>query len=291
MDGTGIEGVAWEDLQVLLAGLRTGSLNQVARTLGVSVSTASRRLARLEGALDRPLFDRVPEGLLPTALARSLEPHALMIEGQMADIERLALATRGPPRGTVRLALPDGIASKLLVPRLGAFFAQYPDVDLELLIGHAVVDLVRREADVALRFVPPTAPDLVRKALGPIPMGLYGRAALRGRPLDELRWVMFIDPEARLLETQWVQQHVRPAHTLCCSSWNTLFAAVEQGIGPALLSPLVAEAAGLVPLGAGLPLPPARTLWLVHHQALRHVPTIAALRGWLSTLGAEILAG
>ena len=92
-------GVAWEDLEVVLAALRHRSLNRSARALRIGQSTASRRLQRLEERLGARIFDRTPEGLLPTDFASQLEPLARLIEGHMGDIDRLARGRELEPRG------------------------------------------------------------------------------------------------------------------------------------------------------------------------------------------------
>ncbi len=277
-----IQGVHWDDLAVVLAGIRHGSLNQAAAALDVGQSTASRRLVRLEEQLGTQLFDRTPEGLLPTQFALELAPLAELIEGHMADIELLAAGRDGAPQGRVRLALPDGLASQWLIPRLDDFFAQCPDVEIDIVIGHAVVDIVRREADMALRFVRPTAPALLVQKLGAIDVAAYAHPCMQHDDARSLRWIMFDDPHARYVETQWVLQHVAPRQVMRVSLWNALFAAICQGLGPGLVSPLVAEPAGLVRVATELPPPPSRDLYLVVHQSLRDVPRVRVFRDWLA---------
>lgn len=276
-----LPGVAWEDLAVLLAASEHRSLNRAARALRIGQSTASRRLARLEAELGARLFDRTPDGLRPTALAGELLPHARLIEGHMADITRLAEGREAAPEGRVRLAVPDGFGTAWLVPRLPAFFARWPDVQLDLSMDHAVADLVRREADLALRFVRPRAPDLVFQRVGHLAMGAYARPELAARPPGTLRWIHLHDPELRFAETRWLRTQLRPACTMAVSQWQAMFTAVCGGLGGAVLSPVVAEPAGLVSVLADQPPPPGRDLYLVVHRALRHVPRVRVVFEWL----------
>jgi len=277
-----LRGVAWDDLAVVLAVLEHGSLNRAARALGTSQSTASRRLLRLEGQLGSTLFDRTPEGLAPTALAQDLAPHAELVAGHMADIERLAEGREAAPRGRVRMAVVDGLAAHLVVPGLSRLRASHPGIELDLLSGQAVLDLVRREADLALRFVPPTSPDLVVRRLFPIPVVPYVRPELADVPLGSLPWVMLHDPDRHFVESRWLDAHARPSHCTSVTAWSDLFAAVCSGVGAALVSPWVAAPAGLVPVpDFGGAVAVEHTLLLVYHRALRDVPRVRAVREWV----------
>ena len=139
---------------------------------------------------------------------------------------------------------------------------------------------MRREADLALRFVPPEHPELAMKRAAKLPLYAYVRPELQGCNPNELLFVMLTDPNGAYLETQWIRRHASGARRLHVSNWNALFAAVRHGLGAGILSPLVAEEAGLVRL-EGVPKVGARELLLVYHPALRRVPRIAAVREWL----------
>jgi len=275
-----LSSVASSDLAVMLMGLEHGSLSRAARALRISQSTASRRLARLEEQVGR-LFDRTPEGLVATALALQVAPYARLIASHLTDIQRVASGHEDRPHGRVRLAVVDGLAPPFIVPGLAALRRRWPEIELDLLSGQAVVDLVRGEADLALRFLRPTTPDLVVRRLAEVPMGVYVHPSLARVPPAELPWVSFHDPEQRFSETRWLDAHVAPVHRTGVSAWSVLWAAVNAGVGAGILSPTVAEPAGLHRVPLALPPIPSRELLLVYHQALRDVPRIAAVRTWL----------
>ncbi|TPV92648.1 MAG: LysR family transcriptional regulator [Myxococcales bacterium FL481] len=281
------EDPSWEDLQVLLAAVANGSLSGAAHALDLGQSTASRRLARLERRLGAPLLDRTPDGIRPTDLAERLIPHAELIAEHMDHIHRVVTGEHGDVSGRVRLALPDGLASTWLAPRLGSLLEAHPKLELDLLMGTAVVDLVRREADLALRFVAPNHPELLVRRLARLPLRAFVAPSLADVPVRALRFIQLLDPAAAYPETQWIQRHAPKAPTLRVSNWNALFALVRAGLGAAVLTPLIAEPAGLVPVPA-VPKVGFRDLLLVYHPALRAVPRIAAVRDWLgATHGAR----
>jgi DNA-binding transcriptional LysR family regulator len=274
-----LDDVSWQDLAVLLSAFEHGSLNQAARALHIGQSTASRRLARLERTLGTRLFDRTPEGLRPTAFAESLLPHAQLIADRMADIARLASGQAAGVSGRIRIALPAGVASHAVLPRLHTYLDAYPEVAVDLVVGQAVVDLLRREADLAIRFVRPTNPDLVVAKLTEMHPAPYVHPSVPGPP-GAMRWVTFDDPGQRYQETRWIAEHVAPERTMRISTWHAMVAAITAGLGAGLLAPPVAEAAGLRRV-EGLPEVPSRQLYLVYHRALRDVPRIATFRRWL----------
>lgn len=274
------EDPAWEDLQVLLAALEHGSLSAAAASLGVGQSTVSRRLARLEQRLGARLLDRTPEGSRATELAARIAPHAALIAEQMSDIQRLVVNETVGVRGRVRLALPDGMASAWIVPRIAPLLEEYPELEVDLITGLEVVDLVRREADLALRFVAPTHPELLVRRVAKLQLRAFVHPDLAGESLEDLRVVELWDPAGNYLETQWLRRHAPHAQRMRVTNWNALFSAVINRLGAGVLSPAVAEPAGLVPV-RGVPKVGHRDLLLVYHPALRDVPRVAVVRDWL----------
>ena len=284
-----LQDLAWEDLVLMLVAAERGSLGGAARALRVSQSTASRRLQRLEHRLSARLFDRTPEGLAPTALTLELIPHVRLMEGHMADLLRVAAGQEATPSGTVRLALPDGLASSWLMPHLPELYARHPGVLIDLTIGPAVVDLVRGEAELALRFVPSSGADLIELPLGALPLAPYAHARLACQPISSLRWLALPDPRRAFQETRWLDTHAPHAPRMTVNLWNALFAGVQAGVGAGILSPMVAEPAGLVRLRPDLPPPEPRLLRLVFHRALRRVPRVRVVVDWLSERARDFL--
>ncbi|MEO8548464.1 MAG: LysR family transcriptional regulator [Kofleriaceae bacterium] len=143
--------IAWDDLQLVLAIAEAGSLSGAARRLRVTQPTASRRLAELEEVLGEPLFVRRVDGTAATSFGeRLIEPARRMAESA-AEVERAAERVERAPRGTVRITAPPGIASAFLAPFAAALRTRLPEIRLEVISTVRYVDLVRREADLALR--------------------------------------------------------------------------------------------------------------------------------------------
>ena len=151
----------WDDLELLLALGRAGTLSGAAQRLGVNTSTVGRRLDGLEAALAVHLFDRSPTGLSATELAEALLPVAETMERSVADALRLVEGRETAPQGLVRVTAPPGIANWFLAPALVRLRERYPALTIELDAAIGYADLTRREADIALRSARPRSGDLV----------------------------------------------------------------------------------------------------------------------------------
>jgi DNA-binding transcriptional LysR family regulator len=93
--------------------------------------------------------------------------------------------------GTVRLAVPETVDSELLVPELHRFHARSPQVRLEFDAGAPLVDLARREADLALRFVRPPRGDLVALKMAELTTGVWGTKAQVAKGPAKAPWVVW----------------------------------------------------------------------------------------------------
>jgi DNA-binding transcriptional LysR family regulator len=164
----------WELLHTLLGVLREGSLSGAARTLGLTQPTVGRHIAALEAALGQVLFTRSPTGLLPTEAALALRGHAEQMETAAAALQRAA--TRGAEAmGTVRVTASEVIGIEVLAPVFAELRAQHPGLVLELALSNRVQDLLRREADIAVRMTPPEQGQLIARRIGAIDLGLHAR--------------------------------------------------------------------------------------------------------------------
>lgn len=175
----------WEAQRAFLAVLREGSLSGAARALGVAQPTIRRRIERLEAAVGAPLFLRAPGGLTPTERAEALMVHAETMALAADAFERSASADVGRIAGSVRVSASEVIAIEVLPAIIQPLMAAHPDLTIELSASNRNEDLLRREADIAVRMVPPVQEALVARRIGTIPLGLHARAdylAVRGMP-------------------------------------------------------------------------------------------------------------
>jgi DNA-binding transcriptional LysR family regulator len=173
----------WSHYRAFLAVLREGSLSGAARTLGLAQPTLGRQIAELERALGAALFIRSPRGLLPTDAARDIAPHAEAMAAAAGAILRAASGGTSDAAGVVRITASDIVGAEVLPPLLAQFRGVNPSVKIELALSNRVEDLLRGEADIAVRMVRPSQEALVARRIGTVRLGLYAhRAYLAAAP-------------------------------------------------------------------------------------------------------------
>ncbi len=271
----------WHLWRAFLAVLRAGSLSAAARELRLTQPTLGRQVAALEAALGATLFTRSTEGLRPTEQALALAPQAEAMATAASALLRAASGAEGGLRGTVRLAASEFIGGAVLPPMLARFRAAHPAVDIELSLSDRTEDLLRRDADLAVRNVLPTQSALVTRRIGEAPVCLFAHrdyAARHGLPATpaELAFHTLVGRDEHV-------QQVRPTLGLDlrfgfrCGSALGLLAALRAGFGIGYCQDGVGRRSPeLVPVLPGLVL--ARIgIWLVMHEDLRATRRIRAL--------------
>lgn len=271
----------WELFETFLAVMRTGSLSAASRSLRVAQPTVRRRIAQLEGALSTVLFTRATNGLVPMESAHATVPHAEAMESAAAAFVRSVSGQPGEARGTVRVTASEVMGAEVVPGVLRPLLAAHPGLHVELLLSNRSTDLLRRDADVAVRMVTPTQEALVAKKVATRDVGLFAHADyLAGRPrvktladvlhpkhalVGQDRERGLIDALARLgLETSPRDYTVRTDHDLAQHS------AIRAGLGIGVMQVALAKRTPglkrLVP-AVTVPLP----VWVVMHEDLRTV--------------------
>lgn len=273
----------WDDVRYFLQLARAGSLSEASRSLAVEHTTIARRVTALERSLGVRLFERLPRGWRLTSEGRELIPLAEAVEKTSMALERRATSAIG---GTVRVSTAPVIATHFLVPRLPAFFAEHPELTLELGTSRQASNLLRGEADIALRVghheVPP---GLVVKEIGRVGYGFYGASRMVQRPSASRVFIGFDDEMRDTAQKQWLDARAKGFRIALRS--NDLLAqhqAARAGLGIALLPHLLVEKGDdLVALPDEGP-PFERPLSLLFHPSTRRVKNVAAAIRFCSEL-------
>ena len=186
------ESFDWALVKSFLAVLDAGSLMGAARRLQAQQPTLSRHIAELEAQLGLSLFERTGRGVLPTAAALAIADAARQMQQGAEQLGRTMLRTRDATTGSVRISTSEVAAVWLLPPLLAALHAAEPGIQIELVASNALSNLLRREADIAVRMVRPVQTSLVARKLGEIAIvaaaheSYLARAGTPRRPQDLL---------------------------------------------------------------------------------------------------------
>ncbi|HEY7646922.1 MAG TPA: LysR family transcriptional regulator [Hyphomicrobiales bacterium] len=155
----------WDKLRIFHAAAEAGSFTHAGETLNMSQSAVSRQVSALERELNAPLFHRHARGLVLTEQGELLYRTAQDVFMKLASAEILLSDSRGKPTGELRVTTTVALGTLWLTPRLHEFTSLYPDIRLQLILDDSELDLGMREADVAIRFQPPSQNDLIRRKL------------------------------------------------------------------------------------------------------------------------------
>ena len=183
----------WALVKSFLAVLDAGSLMGAARRLQAQQPTLSRHIAELEAQLGLPLFERTGRGVLPTAAALAIADAARQMQAGAEQLGRGLARQRDATAGSVRITTSQVAAAWLLPPVLAALHLEEPGIQIELVASNALSNLLRREADIAVRMVRPAQATLIARKLGDIAIvaaahdSYLARAGTPRQPADLLQ--------------------------------------------------------------------------------------------------------
>jgi DNA-binding transcriptional LysR family regulator len=178
----------WSLIRSFLAALDQGSLLGAARLLKTSQPTLGCHITELESQLGVVLFERTGRGLVPTATALQLADSAREMESGALQLSRALSGTQLQTAGTVRITASVPVAVQLMPPILARMRLALPDIQVELVSSNQVSNLLRREADIAVRMVRPEQGTLIAKKIGRVGVGAYAHRSYLARrsPLRKL---------------------------------------------------------------------------------------------------------
>ena len=285
-----------------LAVLDLGSLLAAARSLGVSQPTLGRHITELESQLASVLFERTGRGLLPTRTALQLAQGARQMQDGALQLSRTLVGSKSQAGGTVRITASVPVAVQLLPTILLDLRLTLPDIQVELVSSNQVSNLLRREADIAIRMVRPDQTSLVARKLGEAAVGAYAHRdylARRGVPTLPAELLQHelvgsdTDPAIRQGFEAMGFPVPREAFALRSDDLLVQWQAVRAGLGIGFLADYQARLDPAVqPVLAGqLQIPPL-PMWLAVHREIRTSRHIRAVFDFLATaLPAALAAG
>lgn len=274
----------WDDLRVALAVADAGSLAGAARALNVNHTTALRRLDALEARLNTRLFERQRGGYLPTEAGELLAQEARAIAPRVDDIERRLLGRDLRLTGGVRLTTAFVTMAYLLPQPLAEFALAHPGIEVEVAESRALLDLSRREADVALRLSHQVPEHWVGRQLGVVRYKVFARRGAAGLPqrktplpalMEKAPWISFERDASGNNVGRWMNANIPPQRVrVRVDIINSIAAMLRTGLGVGVL-PSFAQAGepDLLPVSGEIEAL-ATPLWLLTHPDLRRTARI-----------------
>ena len=280
----------WSQIQSFAAVAEHGSLSAAARTLGSSQPTLSRHIAQLEAEMGARLFERSRGGMALTAQGAELMHHAQAMADAAARFE--PTSTSPGLSGTVRITASRVVAHFTLPPIIAQIRLTHPEIEIELVASDSTDNLLRREADIALRIGEPTQPDLIARKLVKIGFGWYASRdwLKRHGPIKSEQEVMHKDIVGFASESQppgilpLVESPPDSAlhFSVTSNSMAARMFAIRAGYGVGVAShrwaTMYPELVNVFP-GRNVG---SADLWIVTHEELRHSARIRAVFDYLS---------
>ena len=286
----------WDKLRVFHAAAEAGSFTHAGERLNLSQSAVSRQISTLEQSLNVALFHRHARGLILTEQGEVLFGTAREMFSKLATTEALISEGRERPKGNLRITSTVAFGSTWLASRIGRFIELYPEVNVTLFINDFELDLSMRQADVAVRLMPPKQHDLIQRHLKTIRFHLYAspryvenngipksiddltkhRIVIYGEsvslPYIEANWLLSVLPDSGRSSQQKIVR---------VNNVYGIFRAVQGGIGIAALPDyLASEDPNLLRILPDLD-GPAVPAFFVYPEELRKSKRISVLRDFL----------
>ena len=277
----------WDDFRFVLAVTKEGSLKRAGDVLGVEHTTVGRRVAATEAALGVALFTRTTQGLTLTRDAERLLSRMRRVEDAVHAVERNAHPNRDRLAGTVRITSPETFGVQYLAARMAMFQREHPALTIELVPAGEILDLGRRQAEIAVRMFRSKSENLVVRRVGRVFYGLYASVDYLARyPLKSrealTEHAILCAPGDEDIEPRWLAKLNPRATSNFVSSFSlALLEAAKKHAGVAILPRYIGDAEPSLQHVA-MPSEPSEWVWLTVHQDLKQTPRVRAVLDFLA---------
>lgn len=286
----------WDKLRIFHAVASAGSFTHAGQMLTLSQSAVSRQISALEDEITTPLFQRHARGLTLTDEGELLYSAVSDVLARLGQAEEALKNVQAAPRGSLKVTTSHGLGTFWLLPRLGTFLNDYPELQLHLVFEDRELDLAQREADIALRMRAPVQADLIQRKLFTVHYHIYAAPdylARAGKPdsfeeLSQHRLIVYGETAApEIRDVNWLAtQTIRldrgtEGRALRINNINGILQAAEAGMGIAALPDYVAaERRTLVRILQEIE-GPTFDVHLCYCDALRQSKRVGAFRDFL----------
>ncbi|HHY48301.1 MAG TPA: LysR family transcriptional regulator [Alphaproteobacteria bacterium] len=286
----------WDKLRIFHTAAEAGSFTHAAEKLGMSQSAVSRQISALEDDLGFKLFIRHARGLVLTEVGEQLFRTAHRMHWELQQVETQMSESQEVPTGPLVVNTTVGIGSTWLSSRIYEFLELYPEIQVEIKLNDAELDLAMREADVAIRLHRPSQSEMIQRKLFTVHNHCYASDSYiqrYGEPrtveeMDQHKIISFGEPVPSFLsDINYLERLGRSdggsprRAVLKVNAIYGMMQACRAGIGIAMLPDYVTESEpGLRQVLSGIELP-AYEAYFVYPPALKNSKRVGVFRDFL----------
>lgn len=276
--------IEWDDLKTVLALVRRGSLAAAGAELGVNYTTVARRIARAEAKHGAILFERLSDGYRPTQAARHIATRAAEMEEVDLRLRREMAGQDSALHGEMVLTAPQLLIAHFLAPVLGAFSEQHPEIDLRTRATNDLLDLNRREADLAIRVSRTPGDTLTGMRLCAQDQAAFATpewvARIAKDPSVPVDWILYESYERLSADTLACLPGSRIAMRF--DDMVAMHGAAVAGLGLVRMPVFLGRATPGLQQVPGLPVRPYSDIWVVAHPDVWPGAKLVAFREMLT---------
>ena len=284
----------WDKLRIFHAVAEAGSFTHAGEVLNLSQSAVSRQIGTLESGLGVSLFHRHARGLILTEQGELLFKTTKEVFHKLVMTEAMLSESNERPRGPLKITTTVAFGSIWLTPRMKEFTELYPEIRVNRVLDESERDLSMREADVAIRMVPPRQPDLIQRHLMTMHFHVYAspeylkKYGMPEKPEDLADHMLIVygeDMEPPVANVNWLLEIARKPNDrdralLKVNNIYGIYRAAQSGIGIASLPDYtIRQASQLVRILPELE-GPSYDAYFVYPAELRHSKRIIVFRDY-----------
>lgn len=277
----GAQHLEWEEVKSFAVVADAGSVRRAARALGVHHSTVSRRIDNLEHALGTKLFDRQPEGFVLNAAGEEFVTAVRDCGVRLNSAERSISGQDGDMSGVVTVTMAEPIAVHTFGPRLSEFTDKHPEIEVHMIATTSILDVSRREADIAIRIDNNPPQSLVGKRIITYNQTVYAtQEYLDSQDFENdpetARWVAWDSDDDKFPEWTKETEFSKVPMWGCFPGAAMQLSAAKGGLGLAMIPCFIGDREPLLVRATKRKPIKARDIWLLTHSDLRRTARIKA---------------
>ena len=257
----------FDAMQAFARVVEAGSFTKAAETLHMSKTTVTQLVQQLEARLRVKLLNRTTRKVNVTADGAVYYERVLQLLADMDDAETSLSSAATLPRGRLRVDVPSPLASMILVPALPAFYARYPDIQIDMGVSDRIVDMIDENVDCVVRGGELTDQSLMARRVGDLPLGVFAAPSYLARvgtpvhPQDlenshhrivGFLWARTGKPVPYAMRKHLESLQIKGRYALAVDDGNAYLAAGLAGLGvlwlPTYMSQAFVDRGELVPL-------------------------------------------